>query len=76
MLLREKWSKRPSRDIIAVGMACLWIGVLLAAAGSKWLESPPLLSGFLLGLAGVLLGVSIVINIAGLRRYRTEQARR
>ncbi len=75
MLLRESWKDRPSREIIAIGMACLWIGVLMGAAGSSWIKSPALLSGFLLGLAGVLLGLSIVVNIAGLKRYRAERTR-
>jgi cell division protein FtsX len=48
----------------------------MATAGSSWIESPPLLSGFLLGLAGVLIGVSMVMNIQGLKRYRAEQAGR
>ena len=61
---------------MAVGMVCLWLGVLMSAAGTHWFDTTPLLCGFLLGLAGVLVGVSIVINIAGLKRYRTEQAQR
>jgi hypothetical protein len=73
MLLRGKWKDKPSREVIAIGMACLWIGILMTAGTSYWFESPPLLSDFLHGLAAVLIGVSIVVNIQGLKRYRTEQ---
>jgi|GEM_PF-5837684 len=76
MLLRERWKNKPSREIIAIGMACLWMGILMTAGASCWFDSPPFLSGFLHGLAAVLVGVSIVINIQGLKRHRTEQARR
>jgi presenilin-like A22 family membrane protease len=75
MLLRERWKNKPSRDFISVGIGCLMLGFLLSAAGSRWFDSTPLLSGFLLGLAGVLIGLSIVVNIAGLKRYRAERAR-
>jgi presenilin-like A22 family membrane protease len=76
MLLKERWKDKPSRDFIAIGMGCLWMGILMTAAGSHWFDTTPLLCGFLLGLAGVLIGLSIVVNIQGLKRYRTEQAGR
>jgi len=76
VLLRERWKDKPSRNFISVGMASLMMGFLLSAAGSRWFESTPILSGFLLGLAGVLFGLSLVMNVQGLRKYRAEQARR
>jgi presenilin-like A22 family membrane protease len=76
MLLRERWKDKPSRDFISVGMGSLMMGFLLSAAGSHWFDATPMLSGFLLGLAGVLIGLSLVMDIQGLKRYRAEQARR
>jgi hypothetical protein len=75
MLLRKSWREKPSRKIIALGMGCFSCGAAAAAVGTSWRILPDVLSGALVGLAGVLLGVSIVINIRGLKRYRAEQAR-
>jgi hypothetical protein len=76
MLLRERSKDKPSRNFISVGMASLMTGFLLVAAGSNWFDGTPWLSGFLLGLAGVLIGLSLVMNVQGLRKYRAEQSRR
>ena len=73
---------------MAWGQICLVVALLLlmlagstSAVPSLWslLGGPAptdFVQGFLDGLAGVLMGLSIALNVSGLMRYREERRKR
>ncbi len=81
MLLRNR-NIDPKKKL-QLGQICLLFGIFLvgmaAAETSGHLKSlfgftiPDFLQGFMAGQGGVLLGVSIVLNVIGLRELRAKQ---
>ncbi len=74
MLQKSYLKDIPGRHLIGIGMACMSVAALLTVSGTRWIEEPAFLVGFIYGLAGVLSGVSIVLNIRGMQRLRREQS--
>jgi len=75
------------RQMIGWGQACLLIGFFLSALSTGFILDGWLLGvlgtqsafdffqGFAAGLAAVLFGLSIVLNVRGLKMYRAESRR-
>lgn len=60
------------RTQIGIGQLCLAIGIVLSRFGPRFVGSD-LGVGFIDGLWGVLVGVSIALNMSGLLRMRRER---
>jgi hypothetical protein len=85
MLLREHMNDH--RQLIGWGQACLLIGLFLLALSAglfptEWLQGVlgtesalDFFQGLAAGMAAVLLGLSIVLNVRGLKMYRSEHRR-
>lgn len=67
MLLRKK--NISSRYVLAGGQLSLAGGILLTQFAER-LTASDAFAGFLTGLGGVLVGVSLVLNLSGLRKMR------
>jgi hypothetical protein len=76
MLFRRRIKEMTSQQLISIGLALMMLAVGLSTVGSHWLDGSDFTAGFFMGFASVLMGTSIVFNIQGLKRYRTEKARR
>ena len=86
MLLRKQ--VKEYAQWIGWGQGCFLVGYLLQAATTDrvpmhWfhglMNNAPafdMLQGFAAGLSGVLMGLSIVLNVRGLMAYRVERQRR
>lgn len=74
MLFRNRVKELPGRQMIGFGMACMSTAALITVGGLSWLSDSDLINGFLFGLASVLAGLSIVLNVRGMVRLRAEQS--
>jgi len=67
MFLRHRL--HDSQSMISVGMACLAVGIV----AERFIHPPTdFWQGFVAGISGLLIGLSIVFNIRGLMLRRTE----
>lgn len=60
------------RTQLGIGQLCLALGIVLSRFGPHFVRSD-LGIGFIDGLWGVLIGVSIALNLGGLVRMRRER---
>jgi hypothetical protein len=67
MLLRHRVADPRKR--LAVGQLALVLGILASRFGPR-LAASDFADGLFAGMAGVLLGLSIVLNVTGLRGMR------
>jgi len=81
MLLRRYSNKIPPQKVLAMGQVTMLVGLGCIAVGQIVLRFAPemtgfswmdFLGGFLHGLGGTCMGVSIVLNVTGFRRMREE----
>ena len=73
MLLRNYFRQMPGKQLISYGMTCMLLGVLITVGGLGWINKPIFAVGLFYGLAGVLAGLSIILNVRGMLRLRQEQ---
>ncbi len=73
MLLLKK--DRNPRRILSIGSAFLIFGILgfIVATSEGLRDATPFLRGFMHGLSGAMIGVSVVFNLVGLRLLRRER---
>ena len=70
MLLKNRL--HDSQSMISVGMACLAVGIV----AQRFVHPPTdFWQGFVAGLSGLLIGLSIVFNLRGLMLRKTESGR-
>ena len=72
MLLRSYLKDTPGKQLIGFGMACMSTAGLITVSGGLWIDEPTFLIGFMYGIASVLAGLSIVLNLTGMQRLRVE----
>ena len=67
MLLRKRF--HDSQSMISVGVSCLAVGIV----AQRFIHPPTdFWQGFVAGLSGVLIGLSIVFNLRGLMLRRNQ----
>jgi hypothetical protein len=68
MILRNRL--HDSRAMTSAGMACLAVGIVV----QRFIHLPSnFWQGFVVGISGVLIGLSIVFNLRGLTLRRRER---
>ena len=76
MLFRNRINAMTGRQLTAIGVSLMMFSAALASIGPHFLQEPTFTAGFLMGFASVLMGTSIVFNVAGLKRIRAERSER
>ena len=70
MILRNRLHN--SQSMISVGMSCLAVGIVV----QRFIHPPTdFWQGFVAGVSGLLIGLSIVFNMRGLMLRRKEAGR-